>query len=163
MRSFIIGAILLVTCTAIASGSNASISSFNISDINSTFIKEAYNGSIGDLPDSYKSLIGDNRIAIRVTGLNNAVHSFGLVTNKGQLVDAVEGELANPTIEINLKESAIVKLQNAEDPAAVFDKAVSDNEISVKGNGFLNQIKVNVLLGNPVLPQLLVQLFTPKG
>ena len=157
-----IGAILLIACTASTSGSDASNPSFSISDLNSTFIKEAYNGSMGEFPDSYKSLIGDNRIAIRITALNNSVQSFGLVTKNGQLEDAVDGELADPTIELNVKENAIIKLQNAEDPAAVFDKAIQDKEISVKGNGFINQLKVNVLLGHPVLPELIIQLFAPK-
>ena len=117
---------------------------------------------MGEFPDSYRSLIGDNRIAIRITALNNSVQSFGLVTKNGLLEDAVDGELADPTIELNVKENAIIKLQNAEDPAAAFDKAIQDKEISVKGNGFINQLKVNVLLGHPVLPELIIQLFAPK-
>jgi hypothetical protein len=162
MRTFIIGAILLVACIASASGSDASNPSFDISNLNSTSIREAYNGSLGEFPDSYKSLIGDNRIAIRITALNNSVQSFGLVTKNGLLEDAIDGELADPTIELNVNENAIIKLQNAEDPAAAFEKAIQDKEISVKGNGFINQLKVNVLLGHPVLPELIVTLFAPK-
>ncbi len=116
---------------------------------------------MGEFPDSYKSLIGDNRILIRIKGLNNSVQSFGLVTKNGELEDAVDGEIADPTIELNVNENAIIKLQNAEDPAAAFDKAIQDKEISAKGNGFINQLKVNMLLGNPVLPELIVQLFAP--
>lgn len=152
--------LVFITC---ALASDASISNVNISEINSAFIKQTYNESLGDFPDAYKSLIGDNRISIRILGEDNAINALGLVTKNGQLEEAVDGNLRNPTIEIEIKESAITKLQAAEDPADVFNKAIDNKDISVKGNGFINQLKVNVLLGNPVLPELIVKLLSPSN
>ncbi|NPV61019.1 MAG: hypothetical protein HPY61_00020 [Methanotrichaceae archaeon] len=163
MKSLVFVFALVALCVTCASGSSATISNIQVSDINSTFLNQAYNESVGDFPEAYKSLIGDNRIAIRIITEDNKVHAFGLVTKKGQLEEAVDGELKDPTIEIEVAESALTNLQEAEDPVAVFNKALDDQEISVKGNGFINQLKVNVLLGHPVLPELIVQLLSPQG
>ncbi len=154
---------LLLLCIPLAAASAASMSNINMSELNAAFIKQAYNDSIGSFPDSYKSLIGDNRIAIRLISENNGVTDMGLVTTNGQLSEAVDGTLKNPSIEIVVKENALKDLQTAQDPVEAFNKAISNKDISVKGNGFVNQIKVNVLLGNPLLPELLIKLLTPPN
>jgi hypothetical protein len=156
-------ATFLLVCITCASASSTNISNINVSEINADFIKQTYNESLGNFPDAYKSLIGDNRIAIRIIGANDTVTALGLVTKNGQLVEASDGNLKNPTIEIEIKESAITQLQEAEDPVAVFNNALDNKDISVKGNGFINQLKVNVLLGNPLLPQLIVNLLSPSN
>jgi hypothetical protein len=152
----------ILVCATCASAE--SLPNLNVSELNSAFIKQAYNESLGNLPDSYKSLIGDNRIAIQILGQdNNIITSFGLVTVGGQLTEAVDGTLKNPTIEIKIKESAISELQEAQDPVDVFNKAIDNKDISVKGNGFINQLKVNVLLGNPLLPEMIIKLLSPSN
>jgi hypothetical protein len=163
MKFLVYVAVFLLVCITCISALGANISDINVSEINATFVKQAYNESLGDFPDAYKSLIGDNRIAIRITGENNTVTSLGLVTKNGQLVEASDGNLNNPTIEIEVKESALTELQNAEDPVDVFNKALDNKDISVKGNGFINQLKVNVLLGNPLLPELIIKLLSPTN
>jgi hypothetical protein len=163
MKFLIYAATFLLVCITCASASDANISNINASEINAAFIKQTYNASMGDFPDAYKSLIGDNRIAIRILGENNAINSLGLVTKNGQLTEAVDGTLKNPTIEIEIKESAITELQTAQDPVDVFNNAIDNKDISVKGNGFINQLKVNVLLGNPLLPQLIINLLSPSN
>ena len=85
------------------------------------------------------------------------------MTAGGELTEAVDGTLKNPTIEIEIKESAISKLQEAQDPIDVFNKAIANKDISVKGNGFINQLKVNVLLGNPLLPEMIIKLLSPSN
>ncbi len=152
--------LIYITC---ASALNANNSSINISEINAAFVKQAYNESLGDFPDNYKSLIGDNRIAIRIIGEDNTMTALGLVTKNGELVEASDGNLTNPTIEINVKENVITELQEAADPADAFNKALDNKDVSVKGNGFINQLKVNVLLGNPLLPELIVKLLSPSN
>jgi hypothetical protein len=154
----------LLVCATCASASAVSLSNVNVSELNSAFIKQAYNESLGNIPDSYKSLIGDNRIVIRIPGQDsNIITSLGLVTVGGQLTEAVDGTLKNPTIEIEIKESAISKLQGAKDPVDVFNKAIDNKDITVKGNGFVNQLKVNVLLGNPLLPEIIIKLLSPSN
>ncbi len=163
MKNVLFAIAMLLACIASASGANSTASGIDISNLNATIIENAYNSSIGGFPEAYKALIGDNRISIRIIGNDSKVNAFGLVTKGGNLQEATEGELKNPTIEINAKESAILKLTAAQDPKAAFDQAIADKDISVKGNGFLNQLKVNALLGNPVLPELLVQILAPPA
>jgi hypothetical protein len=163
MKYFLLAAATLLACIASASGADTSAQGIDITSLNATLIKEAYDGSIGEFPEAYKELIGDNRISIRIIGNDSSVNAFGLVTKGGQLEEAIEGELKSPTIEINAKESAIIKLQEAEDPKAAFDQAISNKDISVKGNGFINQLKVNVLLGHPVLPEMIIKILTPPA
>ncbi len=164
MRYTVYVVTFLLFCATCASASAASLSNVNVSELNSVFIKQAYNESLGTIPDSYKSLIGDNRIAIRILGQdNNIITSFGLVTAGGQLTEAVDGTIKNPTIEIEIKESAISKLQEAQDPVDVFNNAIDNKDITVKGNGFVNQLKVNVLLGNPLLPEIIIKLLSPSN
>ena len=164
MKYTVYVATFLLVCATCASASPESLSNVNVSELNSAFIKQSYNESLGDLPDSYKSLIGDNRIAIRILGQdNNIITSLGLVTVGGQLTEAIDGTLKNPTIEIEIKESAISKLQEAQDPVDVFNKAIDNKDINVKGNGFINQLKVNVLLGNPLLPEMIIKLLSPSN
>jgi hypothetical protein len=158
----VIAAFLLIT-VAIASGSNGNGSIMKVSDLNSSFIQQAYNASLGDIPDSYKALIGDNRIAIRIKTEDNTIVPFGIVTKKGLLVEAIEGNLAKPTIEIDVTESALVNLQQSTEATPVFNEALKNGEISVKGNGFINQMKADLLLGQPILPELIAQLLTPKS
>ena len=161
MKYTVYVATFLLVCATCASAAAASL---NVSELNSAFIKQSYNESLGNLTDSYKSLIGDNRIAIRITGQDeNIITSLGLVTVGGQLTEAVDGTLKNPTIEIEIKESAISKLQEAQDPIDVFNKAIANKDITVKGNGFINQLKVNVLLGNPLLPEMIIKLLSPSN
>ncbi len=152
--------LVCMVCTSTLGANNPNI---NVSGINAAFVKQAYNESLGGFPDNYKSLIGDNRIAIRIIGENNTMTSLGLVTKNGELVEAADGSLNNPTIEISVKENVITELQRAENPVDVFNKALDNKDVSVKGNGFLNQLKVNVLLGNPLLPELIVKLLSPSN
>jgi hypothetical protein len=163
MRFFAYVATFLLVCITCASASGTNLSNINISEINSGFIKQTYNESLGNFPDAYKSLIGDNRIAIRIISENSTITALGLVTKNGQLVEASDGNLKNPTIEIDVKEKALTELQGAEDPVTVFNNALDNKDISVKGNGFINQLKVNVLLGNPLLPELIIKLLSPSN
>jgi hypothetical protein len=151
----------LMIAISIASASDVNNQEIKVSDLNTTFIQQTYDATLGDLPDSYQSLIGDNRIALRIKGEDEKTYAFGLVTKNGQLVETIEGDLTKPTIEIDVKESAILNLQQAEDPVPVFDKALEDKDISVKGNGFINKMKADILLGQPMLPELIAQLLTP--
>ena len=163
MKIFTYVAIFLLASISYASASGMNISSLNTSDINASFIKQTYNESLGNFPAAYKSLIGDNRIAIRIIGEDNKINALGLVTKDGQLVEASDGNLTNPTIEIGVKESTLAKLQQAQDPVDVFNKALDSKDITVKGNGFINQLKVNALLGNPLLPELIIKLLSPSN
>ncbi len=163
IKYILFAAAMLLACIVFASEASTSPSGIDISTLNATLIKDAYDGSIGEFPEEYKALIGDNRISIKIIGNDSTVNALGLVIKGGQLEEAVEGELASPTIEINAKESAILELQEAEDPKEAFDNAIARNDISVKGNGFLNQLKVNVLLGHPVLPEMIIQILTPPA
>jgi hypothetical protein len=161
MKYLTLVAAFLLISIAIASGSNGNSSEMKVSDLNASFIQQAYNASLGDLPDSYKSLIGDNRIAIRIKTEDNTIVPFGIVTKKGQLVEAIEGSLTKPTIEIDVTEKAIISLQQSKEATSVFNKALESGDISVKGNGFINQMKADLLLGQPILPELIAQLLTP--
>jgi hypothetical protein len=163
MKYFLLATILLLACISFASGASSNASGIDISNLNATLIKAAYDGSIGQFPQSYKTLIGDNRISIKIIGNDSSVKALGLVTKGGDLQEVTEGELKSPTIEINAKESAIIKLQKADDPTAAFDDAIANKDISVKGYGFLNQLKVDALLGNPILPELIIQVLAPPA
>ena len=163
MKYFLLATILLLAFISFASGASSNASGIDISNMNATLIKAAYDGSIGQLDPSYKMLIGDNRISIKITGNDSSVEALGLVIKGGDLQEVTEGELKSPTIEINAKESAVVKLQKADDPTAAFDDAIANKDISVKGYGFLNQLKVDALLGNPILPELIIQVLAPPA
>jgi hypothetical protein len=163
MKYLTLVAAFLLISIAIASGSNGNSSEMKVSDLNASFIQQAYNASLGDLPDSYKSLIGDNRIAIRIKTEDNTIVPFGIVTKKGELVEAIEGSLTKPTIEIDVTEKAIISLQQSKEPTPVFNKALETGDISVKGNGFINQMKADLLVGQPILPELIAQLLTPAN
>jgi hypothetical protein len=161
MKILILVAAFLLFSVTVAFGSDGNNSEIKVSDLNSAFIKQAYNSTLGDLPDSYKSLIGDNRIAIQIKTEDNTILPFGIVTKNGLLAEAIEGNLTKPTIEIRVTEQAIIDLQKSNEPTAVFDEALKTGDISVKGNGFINRMKADLLLGQPILPELIAKLLTP--
>jgi hypothetical protein len=109
---------------------------------------DLYNSGVESAPGVVKALLGDERIQIEITGANGTVLMAGLETKNAVIVNAMEGEVEDPTIVLEASEEAVTRLYQADDPVTAFEEAKKEGEISIRGTTFTSKLKVSAALAS---------------
>lgn len=109
---------------------------------------DLYNSGVENAPGVVKTLLGDERIQVEITRADGTSLVAGLETKNAVIVNAIEGEIEDPTIVLEASEEAVVGVYQAEDPVAAFEEAKKEGEISVRGTTFTSKLKVSAALAS---------------
>ncbi|MDI6810123.1 MAG: hypothetical protein QMD80_00325 [archaeon] len=108
---------------------------------------DIYNQNVDRIP-FIKSFIGDERIHAEISLDDGTVLILGIITNKdAKIISFERGEISDPTIKAYTTEKTVRTIMNSEDPVSAFQDALDNEEITIKGVGLCNKIKVGVMEG----------------
>ena len=107
-----------------------------------------YNSSMDKAPTVLKSLIGSERIELDIAMNNGSQFKVGMETNNGLVAKTVKGGIEDPTIQIQTREDVMQTISQASDPITAFQQANEAGNITITGNTFLSNMKVNAALSS---------------
>ena len=138
--------LILILAVALAFAASTPGSAFTFENVQHGV--EIYNAGVANAPGVVKTLLGDERIQVEISRGNETPLLAGLETENAVIVNAIEGEIENPTIVLEASEEAITRVYQAEDPVAAFEEAKKEGEISVRGTTFTSKLKVSAALAS---------------
>jgi hypothetical protein len=141
MRQFI-----LIIALALAFAASASGSALTFESIQHGI--EIYNVGVENAPGVVKTLLGDERIQVEISRGNETPLMAGLETKNAVIVNAIEGEIEDPTIVLGASEETVTRVYQADDPVAAFKEAQEEGEISIRGTTFTSKLKVSAALAS---------------
>ena len=109
---------------------------------------DRYNYSMDKAPGILKTLLGNERVELDIVLDNGSQFKVGLVVNNGLIVSTTKGGIEDRTILIQTKEDVIQTMSQSRDPITAFQQAREAGSISITGNNFLSNLKVNTALSN---------------
>lgn len=107
-----------------------------------------YNSNVDKAPAILKTLFGSERVELNIALNNGGLFKVGVETNNGLVVRTVKGGIEDPTIQIQTKEDVIQTISHSSDPIKAFQQAKEAGDISITGNNFFTNLKINVALSS---------------
>jgi hypothetical protein len=105
-------------------------------------------------PGILKTLVGSENVELDIVLDNGSQFKVGLEVNNGLVVSTTKGGIEDHTILIQTEEDVIQTTSQSPDPIAAFQQAREEGSISITGNNFLSNLKVNTALSNMDLLKL---------
>jgi len=109
---------------------------------------DRYNYNMDKAPGILKTLLGNENVELDIVLDNGSQFKVGLVVNNGLIVSTTKGGIEDRTILIQTNEDAIQTMSQSRDPITAFQQAREAGSISITGNNFLSNLKVNTALSN---------------
>ncbi|UCC92059.1 MAG: hypothetical protein JSV39_02245 [Candidatus Aenigmatarchaeota archaeon] len=125
---------ILVLSSLLILTPNALAETNETSGIDLEMIKDFYNNNIQSYPE-VANLFANERLNLYIEGYG----VVGVVTQDSEIKEMSEGELADPTVNINTDMETIEKIMNGE--VSVVDELKS-GDITFEGVGFWNWLKI---------------------
>lgn len=104
-----------------------------------------YNKNFDKMPSFVRTLFGNERINANITLTNGTVITMGGVTKDGKIIEAKEGGIGNPTMEVFVSESAINDITASKDPAGAFKGALDSKRLSYRGVSTGAKVKLSIV------------------
>ena len=115
---------------------------------------DRYNYNMDKAPGILKTLIGSENVELDIILDNGSQFKVGLEVNNGLVVSTTKGGIEDHTILIQTEEDVIQTTSQSPDPITAFQQARAAGRISIKGNNFISNLKVNTALSNMDLLKL---------
>jgi hypothetical protein len=109
---------------------------------------DSYNSRIDKVPKILKSILGSERVFIKISLSNGDVFRLGYETEKAKIVKIVEGGLKNPTIIVAATQSSIEKINSSKDPLAAFRKEMERGNFAIYGQTLATKAKLRAALAS---------------
>lgn len=107
-----------------------------------------YNSNVDKAPTVLKSLIGSEKVELDIAMNNGSQFKVGVETNNALVVRTVKGGIEDPTIQIRTREDVMQTISSASDPIMAFQQAKEAGNISITGNNFFSNLKLNAALSS---------------
>lgn len=85
------------------------------------------------LPSPVKTLFGNQRMAVEVELNNGRTQSFGIVTERDEVVQVTNHAPSNPTMRIQTSESTLGEIAQSEDVGAAAITAINQGKLTYHG------------------------------
>lgn len=112
---------------------------------------ESYNSRIDKVPKILKSMLGSERITIKISLSNGNVFRLGYETENARIIKIVEGGLKNPTIVVVTNQSTIEKINSSKDPLDTFRREKQAGNLSIDGQTLTTKAKLCAALSSDSL------------
>jgi hypothetical protein len=109
---------------------------------------DSYNSRIDKVPKILKSILGSERVLIKISLSDGDVFRLGYETEKARIVKIVEGGLKNPTIIVAATQSSIEKINSSKDPLAAFRKEMHRGNFAIDGQTLATKAKLRAALAS---------------
>jgi geranylgeranyl reductase family protein len=106
----------------------------------------SFNDQINKVPEFLRSLLGTERINLKIILENGNIIRTGFKLENGKIMGATKGGLRNPTVILTATEWAMRRIEGSCDPLAALQKERRLGGIAIVGRNTGSQWKLNVLL-----------------
>ncbi|WP_255197021.1 hypothetical protein [Halorarius litoreus] len=112
---------------------------------------ELYNANLGDAPGIAKGELAGKTVELRVgSGSTVATSSTGTVyhfttNDEGEITDYGDAAGDSPNVRVLTSEAAMDRILASEDPAAAFDAAYENGDITVSGVTLTDSIRIELV------------------
>lgn len=145
--------LLLVLISFIVSYKRMSLNSFGAYDPARTDkyldepeqLKQAYNTNIMFAPFFLRWMIGDERVNVSFTRLDESIAALAITTDNGMIKDIKKGQMEKPTMHLIANEATLEIIYESDDPIEEFEQAVKKDDIKAESLSFLTSIKLAIL------------------
>lgn len=104
-------------------------------------VRRAFAVGTSAMPDTLRGLFGSERITVHVRRANGTVERFHVRTSNGRVVDSGPGPSSDPTLHVYTTHDVIRDVADADRPWATIDRALSADQITVRGVGIVGTLK----------------------
>lgn len=136
----------LILAATLALAGSAPVSAVAFEDIQHAV--EIYNMGVENAPEVVKTLLGDERVQIEISGGDGPSLLAALETRRAVVVNVTDGEIPDPTILVEATEDAVHRVFLSPDPAAAFQEARGRGEITITGTTWSAKAKVAAALAS---------------
>ena len=109
---------------------------------------DSYNSRIDKVPKILRSILGSERVFIKISLNNGDVFRLGYETEKARIVKIFEGGLKNPTIIVAATQSSIEKINSSKDPLAAFRKEMDRGNFAIDEQALATKAKLKAALAS---------------
>ena len=109
---------------------------------------DSYNSRTDKVPLVLKSLLGNERVNIKINLNNGSVLRIGYETKNARIVRVVDGGLRNPTINVIATQNAIDRIDSSQDPIETFQKERNLGRVSIEGQNTTTKIMLDAVLSS---------------
>jgi len=108
-------------------------------------VKDIYNENLDEVPGIVKKLFGTERINLYITTIDRSKEVYGVQMQDAKIIEFQEGEISKPTMNLYATEDSIRDIMDSDDPVSAFQEAFAKGEITYKGVGIMNKVKLGVV------------------
>lgn len=112
-----------------------------------SYVKE-YNERVDEVPEILKSLLGSEKVNIKIMRDNGKALMVGYATKHAKITRVVEGGLNNPSIVVLATESALKRIECSSDRVSTFHEERASGRVAIKGLNLITRIKLDAALSN---------------
>ncbi|MFC1753381.1 hypothetical protein ACFL96_08315 [Thermoproteota archaeon] len=104
-----------------------------------------FNKASDDMPTTLRILFGDERINTTIRRMDSSKTIMAIETKNGKIKSAKRGEMEDPTLNLELKESTIKKIYESNHPIDEIMKSLDNGEIQHESITLTSEIKMSIL------------------
>ena len=108
----------------------------------------SYNSKIDKVPKILKSMLGSERVIIRISLTDGQVFSIGYETKNARIIRIQEGELIDPSIIVVTTQRTIEKINHSKNPTATFRKEMDAGNLVIHGQNLATRLKLSAALSS---------------
>jgi hypothetical protein len=106
---------------------------------------ENYNKNIDKIPQDIKSLLKNEKVSIEISLNNGGLLKWGFETKDYKIVNHGQGDPNNPTIEIQITESALNDLLQSADTAKSYMQEEKDGDVKIEGKTIGSSLRLKIM------------------
>jgi hypothetical protein len=118
-----------------------------------------YNNKIGKVPAIIRSLLGNERVNIKIAMTNGETRRIFYETRNARICNMAKGELKNPTISVTSTEEALKRIDASSDPTETFLRERRLGRIAIRGHNAVVSFKLDTALSNASVLRFFLEVF----
>ncbi|MCX6706696.1 MAG: hypothetical protein NT001_00980 [Candidatus Woesearchaeota archaeon] len=101
-----------------------------------------YNEKSDSIPSTLRYIFGDEKINVTLMRTSGEKVNLAVETHNGKISNIARGEMKNPTMEVEMKETTIKKISESKNAIWEIDNALNSKEIKYKDLTVKSKIKM---------------------
>ncbi|PIN86962.1 hypothetical protein COV19_02100 [Candidatus Woesearchaeota archaeon CG10_big_fil_rev_8_21_14_0_10_44_13] len=114
-----------------------------LSDLDS--MKDMYNSNLDKVPAILRRVFGNERLNVTLIRMDNSRTLLAIKTKRGKVDSINLGEMQDPTMQLEIRESTMKRISESDDPAEELNNALDSGEIKYKGEKITSSVKTSIL------------------
>ena len=107
-------------------------------------LKSMYNSNIDKIPSTLRWVFGDERLNITLARMDGSEVNLAVETENGLIKDIQKGEIADPTMQVEISEETIKRISESDNPVDELEEALDTGEINYENERIISSVKTGI-------------------